>query len=684
MRFFTRFNIDHGTTSGIGIRHRIWLGFGSLLAILLLFSLAAMGVFGELKRGVNAVTEKLQPIVLTAQNLQIELETASGELGYYLLTRETVYRDGFARHLARAGALVERLEEFDFIASRKEFRDEVSALQTDLHRLAAYEQRVLELVASDLANVPAQRLASEDLNPMAQELQSSISQMILSDYDEDNSDGERDEFRQVLYDLRYYNVQLVSELRTFLAFRSDVNLQNIAAIRDVVGRKLDFIVDAEDLYTFEQADLIDRVVELYARYYTSLQQAIEVHSSDRYRADIFLVKSEIGPMIAQIESRAGALGARFERLIDDYSKALQQQASAADRQALVGLALSLALGMLVAAVIARMITRPLVVAVEAMHDLADGEGDLTRRLDAQGRTELALMARNFNRFAGKVQQLVAQVASGVEALLGEVGSVSTVVEQSRSGVRQQREQTGHVAAAIAEMTGSVAEVASSANRAADSARQADENVQAAQAVVEDTIAATNLLAEQIETGVGVIDALSNDVDAIGSFLDVIKGVAEQTNLLALNAAIEAARAGEQGRGFAVVADEVRTLASRTQESTIEIESLIERLHAQASTAVDTIEAGRQKAAASVEQASRAGVAFGEITDSVATISSMNLQIATAAEQQSAVAAEISHNVAGITDIADSNAEAADRLTDSSDRLAQIADRLRGLVDHFTY
>lgn len=684
MRFSLPLNSGQDETATFSIRRRIWLGFGLLLTILVLFSFAAMSVFAELKQGINSVTERLQPVALTAQGLQIELQTTSGELGYFLLTREAVYRERYAQHLAKARALVDRLQAFDFIVARDEFRTEVAVLQAELQKLAGYENRVLELVASDLVNVPAQRIASESLNPMAQALQSSISQMILSDYDEDNLDGSRDDFRQALYDLRYYNVQLFSELRTFLAFRSDGSVQNIEAIREVVTNKLEFLASQDDLYTFEQADAMERLVATYDRYYPELKKALEIHASDRYRADIFLVKTEIGPLVTKIERRAARLVAQFEQLIDETSNALQQQATAADRRIMLGLLVSLVLGTLIASIIARMITRPLLTAVEAMHDLADGEGDLTRRLDTRGRSELAQVAHNFNRFAGKVQQLVAQVARGVEDLLGEVSGVTAVVQESQRGVQRQREQTGQVASAIAEMTSSVAEVASSANRAAVSAQQADENVQSGQTVIENTIASINALADQIETGVGVIDTLSEDVDSIGSVLDVIKGIAEQTNLLALNAAIEAARAGEQGRGFAVVADEVRTLASRTQESTREIESMIERLHAQARAAVDAIEMGRQKAVASVDHASRAGVAFGEITGSVTTITNMNLQIAAAAEQQSAVAAEISRNVDGITDIAATNAEASERLAASSERLVQIADRLKDRVSDFRY
>ena len=666
------------------IKSQVWFGFGLFLIILLFISLASFRVLGELNRGVGDVTEKIQPVVLRVQNLQTEVEAASNMLGFFLLTKTDEYQNRYALHLSRATALAEELAAFPFVRDNQSYRDAVEAISAQLRQLADYRERMVELAANDMVNVPAQRIASQTLNPMAQQLQAMISQMIVSDYEEENLDGERDEFRQLLYDLRYYNVQLSSELRTFLAFRADANIDNMDAIWDVVKTKLEAIEDNSDLYTFEQDEVVASVIEDYQQYYTGILQAVEVHSTDRYRNDIYLVKTEIGPLTSQIENDLGSLAEQLKQRIASTSAALQQQSSGASQRVLSGLAVSIVVGIIVAILLLRMMSLPLNAAVLAMRDLAEGEGDLTQRLDEDGKSELALMARNFNKFAQKVQKLVAQVATGVENLSGVVTEVAGVVEHTRSGADQQQRQAEEVNTAISEMSTSVQDVASNANQAADSAQIADDNVRAGRHVVDATIGSINTLAEEIETGVNVIKALSDEVDSIGSVLDVIKGIAEQTNLLALNAAIEAARAGEQGRGFAVVADEVRTLASRTQESTTEIESMIDKLHAHARAAVAAITDGQHKAQASVDSASNAGSALGEITASVITITSMNMQIAAACEQQSAVAIEIRENVVSINEVAGRNSEASHRLSSSSEDLASIADELRQVVSHFKF
>ncbi|MDH3762381.1 MAG: HAMP domain-containing methyl-accepting chemotaxis protein [Gammaproteobacteria bacterium] len=666
------------------IKSQIWLGFGLLLAILLFVSLSTLKVFAQLDKGISEVTESIQPVVLGAQNLETELEAASNALGFFLLTKETIYRNRYSQHLGTAISLVDQLAAYDFVLANEQYKVDVAMVHSDLQQLAAYRDRMLALGASDVDNIPAQQIASQKLNPMAQQLQSMISQMINSDYEEDNSDGSRDEFRQVIYDLRYYNVQMSSELRTFLAFRSTSSVENMRAIWDVVKTKLGVIEASEDLYTFEQDEVVSQVIALYETYYAGIMEAVEVHSTDRYRTDIYLVKSEIGPLTAKIESNLGLLVDQLKQHISDTGVQLQLEASNAGDKVFTGMAGGVLIGVLIAFFMVRMMSLPLNAAVDAMEDLAEGEGDLTHRLNDNGRSEIAIMSRNFNNFAEKVQKLVAQVALGVENLSSVVADVSEIVDQTQTGAERQRQQTDYVNTAISEMSSSVQDVASSANQAADSARLADSNVQSGQRVVDETISSIHTLAEEIETGVNVINALSSEVQSIGSVLDVIKGIAEQTNLLALNAAIEAARAGEQGRGFAVVADEVRTLASRTRESTVEIEAMIEKLHSQARDAVDVISQGQQKANASVASASNAGIALTEITASVNTISNMNMQIATASEQQSAVAVEISENVVSINAVADENARASNMLASSSENLAQIAAELREVVSHFKY
>ena len=666
------------------IRNRILFGFGLILAILLIVSLSTLSRFVNLSNGISDVTEEIQPVVITAQNLETKLEAVGRTLGFYLLTKSYEYKEAYFSDLDEAAQLASQLNAYAFVQNNDSYRAEVDSVLADLQKLSVYKDRMVKLMASDVENIPALKISVERSNPRAQQIQAMISQMISSDYEEDNPAGKRDEFRQTLYDLRYYNSQLLGELRTFLAFRADVNIQNMQSVKDVMAIKFKIITNNSDLYTFEQEEVIEKLLKSYTDFSQDLDEIIKVHGSEKYRTDIYLVKTEIGPLVSDMEETLDILVNELKEVIHSTSADLQEEADNASLQVLIGMIIGVVVSLLVAFFMSRMITHPINEAVHAMEDLAEGEGDLTRRLDEQGKSEIALMAKGFNSFASKVQALVSQVAGSVENLSNVVSDVSNIVDQTQVGSQTQREQTEQVATAITEMTATVQEVASNANLAADSAQQADENAKSGQQIVGETVSSISSLAGEIETGANVINKLSQDAESIGSVLDVIKGIAEQTNLLALNAAIEAARAGEQGRGFAVVADEVRTLASRTQESTTEIESMIASLQEQARSAVKAITQGQEKAAASVEYASSAGKALNDITDSVATITNMNIQIATASEEQSAVAEEINQNVVNISHVADENAQASNQLATSSQDLAQLAAELQSLVSHFKY
>ncbi|AOV16084.1 hypothetical protein BJI67_02470 [Acidihalobacter aeolianus] len=371
----------------------------------------------------------------------------------------------------------------------------------------------------------------------------------------------------------------------------------------------------------------------------------------------------------------------------------QQQAEAANRRvhddlrlssifSLSLLALALIIGtVLVGMAVMSMRTR-MRLTVETMQDIAQGEGDLTRRMTSRGRDELDHLADAFNKFVERIQQVVGQVAGSTAQLAAASEQLSATSEETSNHVRNQQSETDQVAAAINEMSATVQEVAKNANDAARAAQEADGATRQGRQVVESTISSISQLADEVEQAAQVIHALENDSAQIGRVLEVINGISEQTNLLALNAAIEAARAGEQGRGFAVVADEVRTLARRTQDSTEEIRGMIERLQGGSKSAVAAMTSGRERAQASVTQAQEAGTSLNTIAQAVTQINDMNALIASAAEEQSSVAEEINRNVSNISHATEQTAAGAQQTATASEDLARLSAELQVLVNQF--
>ncbi|HKJ10197.1 MAG TPA: methyl-accepting chemotaxis protein [Gammaproteobacteria bacterium] len=347
----------------------------------------------------------------------------------------------------------------------------------------------------------------------------------------------------------------------------------------------------------------------------------------------------------------------------------------------VGL-LALLVGLALAAAISRGVARGLANTVRRMRDIAEGDGDLTRELDDSGKDEIAALAGAFNGFVRKLRNLVTSGQASATQLAAAAEQLSTIAVQSREGIQNQHAETDSVATAVNEMAATVQEVARNTADAAGVARSADAEASDGRQAVQETVGSVQALAREMTSAAEVIAKLEKDSDAIGGVLDVIQGVAEQTNLLALNAAIEAARAGDQGRGFAVVASEVRSLANRTQQSTQEIQEMIGRLQQQARQSVEVMQTSHQMTSASCESATSAGAKLSAIAQAVARISDMNTQIASAAEEQSAVAEEINRNVVRIREISGDAASNADQASDASQELARLAAELNVLLDGF--
>jgi len=388
---------------------------------------------------------------------------------------------------------------------------------------------------------------------------------------------------------------------------------------------------------------------------------------------------------AQFEEARSAID-KLGELEDNAANAVGTEAIARGEALAWQQGLVIAIGLLVCVVLVvgfpLLVTRPLHSLLYRIEQIADGDGDLRVRLDVLSKDELGKLSHAFNRFLDKLQPLIkevgrvtGEVADSAQSLAGMAAANDRLISSEHAAVDQ-------VSTAATEMSVAVHEVARNAQNAADAARHAEAQSREGAQVVGATIHSIRQLAQEVESASDTIQTLEQETANIGAVLAVIKGIAEQTNLLALNAAIEAARAGEQGRGFAVVADEVRALAARTQESTKDIQQMIERLQTGVQNAVKATHSGSARARQSVEQAAGVDQALSVTGDSVQRINDMAAQIATACEEQSSVTEEIARNISDIRDLSNEAAQTSEQSTRASQHLSELSHGLAQLVGRF--
>ncbi|GIU45274.1 methyl-accepting chemotaxis protein [Shewanella colwelliana] len=529
-------------------------------------------------------------------------------------------------------ALIDQLDELEIAA------DDTASLLLDLIDLETSEDPTEREIAATASNID-----------------NSFSTIITSSYDLVNA-KDKSKAETITKELDY----ILSEAKNKLEY---------------VSRHWEGVIDQ---------DMLDSVNEEAAKVFNMLYgpNAIQARKAKQITLNVTATN-----LLNQVEDNVTDVNQDMDNLtkeIETVSQAISTKAisdidSASFKTlALVVIAIFVSIGVSIAVI--RPLKRSLDNVNNALNVLASG--NLTHKLDDSGHDEFAELSRNCNRLVDSLRNLIQGILDRSNQLAAAAEETSAITAQTTAGIQEQKNQVDQVAAATTQLSSSAMQVTSSADEALSQIKQADEEAQHMRAIADENKRTILALADEVAKAGHVINKVHSDSASIGSILDVIRGIAEQTNLLALNAAIEAARAGEQGRGFAVVADEVRSLASRTQDSTQEIQQMIQVLQQGTQEAVSVMELGRSQATSCVEKTEQANIALESISNAVHSAHDSGTHIAHAAQEQNLVSQQVSEKLEHIAAISEETATGADQTAQSSHQVAQLAEELQASVGEF--
>ncbi|MFK5915753.1 MAG: methyl-accepting chemotaxis protein [Woeseiaceae bacterium] len=666
------------------VKNKLLLGFGAVILLMVGVSINTFTSLAEVATIEYRLLHLRFPTVLAGAQLENGINLSlSGLRGYMILGKNP--KKGEAMKKARLAGwkeidgAMDQMREFSKVWTNPKNIEKLKEMETYVEVFRQAQEEVEKISHTD-EEVPAFKTLLTQAAPRAGKILKAISAMI----DEEAvlaATPERKKLLKLMADSRGSFAIGLANIRAYL-LSGDIKFQdNFNAKWKVNSARFKQISSMTGVMTSSQRKAWNTYSNTRAEFAKYPPLMFKQRSGKDWNLANYWLSTKAAPQAKAIMGILQGMRVNQDKLAEADQELLVSETYLMEVAILMGTVTAFIISVVIAIFLSRSIVIPLKRVVDRAKDISDG--DLTGNpLEITGNDELAELTVATNEMGSSLQDIIQQISNSAHELSAASEQLQSTATKTTQGMDSQRSEIDMVATAMNEMSATVQEVAQNASLAATSASEADNAASTGRVLVSQNMSGINQLAQSIDNASQTINKLGEDTNSVDSIVDVITGIAEQTNLLALNAAIEAARAGEQGRGFAVVADEVRTLAGRTQESTEEIRTMLDKLKVGASDAVKAMDEGHEQAKASVEQAKNASDSIDQITQAVTAINEMNTQIATAAEEQSSVAEEMNRSVVQISSEAESTLESTRETSAAAEQVRSLSSNMQQIVSRF--